>query len=440
MDPPETPRRPVRQRLTSPNVRRNLSFDFDEGEVERGGDGMVSPCRTSGTPRVNSPEERRTPSPSQRTPVNRSGCAPRSPSNVPVQRIPGHRYRGFILKWIIVLFCVASCVGIVYYRYPNHMLVCFTKEFIVLGTLVILLLITFSLVVKLLQSPVLTDLVQNFSHGTDTDSVNVETPTREGGELSYTDDNTSRSYQIPLKRTFSGNGKDIWSEYIRYFENVANLNGWTTDRTLRIFFTVLRGQAEVYAYGLSDTDKQDWEAIKNKMNSRFGHISMKESYVAEAKLRKRKSDESYRDFAQTIEDLYRRAYPDNREYVEESSLKTFLNNCNSSDNFRLAVKRMRPKTIQEAVTFAMQEEYILLGEKTYQKDHKRSVYQVQKSMSTKQPGNGDAVRHAAKETQILKCFECGSEKHLRNRCPDVKRKVNPNKTQVQALNETRLEQ
>jgi hypothetical protein len=85
------------------------------------------------------------------------------------------------------------------------------------------------------------------------------------------------------------------------------------------------------------------------MDDRFGHHAMKESYIAEAKLRRKRNTESYRDFGQAIADLYRRAHLNNRDYVEEASLKTFLDNCNVDEEFRLAVKRMRPNTLQEAV-------------------------------------------------------------------------------------------
>ena len=47
--------------------------------------------------------------------------------------------------------------------------------------------------------------------------------------------------QINVKRTFKGDGTDIWSEYIRYFENISELNGWDNDRKRKVFFTVLRG-------------------------------------------------------------------------------------------------------------------------------------------------------------------------------------------------------
>lgn len=121
-------------------------------------------------------------------------------------------------------------------------------------------------------------------------------------------------HQIPVKRTFKGNGTYIWSEYMRYFENISEINGWDNDRKRKVFSTVLRGQAETFCYGLSDTERNNCTLIKESMNMRFGNKAMKESYITEDKLRFKKHGETFRDFGQAIQDLYRRAYPESREY------------------------------------------------------------------------------------------------------------------------------
>ena len=69
-----------------------------------------------------------------------------------------------------------------------------------------------------------------------------------------------------------------------------------------MLFTVLRGQAETYAYGLSESARCDWEKLTTALDGRFGHKAMKESYIAEAKLHRKKETESFRDFGQAIED------------------------------------------------------------------------------------------------------------------------------------------
>ncbi|CAG2205336.1 unnamed protein product [Mytilus edulis] len=185
--------------------------------------------------------------------------------------------------------------------------------------------------------------------------------------------------EYPVRRTFSGVSDDVWNEFIQYFENISELNVWNNEKARRVLLSTLRGQAETFAYGMPLIIQRDYERLKQKMEERFGHTAMKERYVTEAKLRKKQPEESLRDFGQTIEDLYRRAYPDTPEIVEENSIKAFLDKCGQSEDFRLAVKRTRPKTLQDAVLSAMQEECLRAGEKDLAKDGKivnRQIYEV----------------------------------------------------------------
>ena len=227
-----------------------------------------------------------------------------------------------------------------------------------------------------------------------------------------------RPHQITVKRTFSGDGTDIWSEFIRYFENVAELNEWESDRKRKVLFTVLRGQAETYAYGLSDSEQSDWGNLTAALDFRFGHKAMKESYVAEAKLRRKKGTESFRDFGQAIEDLYRRAYPENLEHVQESSMKTFMDNCSDTEDFRLAVKRTRPKTFQDAVTAAMQEECIIMTEDPNYAE--KRTYRVNRL--SHHVNNGDLESYASDSVSEIDkvaktCYKCNSSEHLYKMCP-----------------------
>ena len=60
----------------------------------------------------------------------------------------------------------------------------------------------------------------------------------------------------------------------------------------------------------------DCDSLFFRMEQKFGIISTKDSYIADARLRRKKKDESYRDFGQAIEDMYRKVYPDNAEKVK----------------------------------------------------------------------------------------------------------------------------
>ena len=234
---------------------------------------------------------------------------------------------------------------------------------------------------------------------------------------------SGRSANIQVKRTFSGDGTTIWSEFERYFENVSNINHWPMEQRRSVLLTTLRGQAETYAYGLPESILHDYGSLSRALNERFGHTALKESYLAEAKLRKKKDSESFRDFGQAIEDLYRSAHPGNREFVEENSLKTFLDNCSPYEDFRLAVKRTRPKKIQEAITSAMQEECIRVRESESSKpgkQWKRDIYTVR--LNERNSENTANAPILPNQVVKRKCYECGSDKHLRNCCPRIVRR------------------
>ena len=202
------------------------------------------------------------------------------------------------------------------------------------------------------------------------------------------------SAEFQVRRTFAGNNNDVWNEFIRYFENISELNNWNLERARRVLLSTFRGQAETYAYGMPLVIQKNYDRLKQKMDERFGHTAMKEKYITEAKLRKRQANESLRDFGQAIEDLFRRAYPSNPVIVEENSIKYFLDKCGQSEEFRLAVKRMRPKTLQEAVYFAMQEECLRAGEKDLVKEtrpYQKQIYEVEGHLKNKEIASSDEV-------------------------------------------------
>ena len=91
--------------------------------------------------------------------------------------------------------------------------------------------------------------------------------------------------------------------------------------------------------------------------------------------------ESLRDFGQPLEDLYRRAYTENPDIVEENAIKAFLDKCGQSEDVRLAIKRTRSKTLQEAVVNAMQEACLRVSEDlAREKPANRAIYEVEDGM------------------------------------------------------------
>ncbi|CAC5404833.1 unnamed protein product [Mytilus coruscus] len=179
--------------------------------------------------------------------------------------------------------------------------------------------------------------------------------------------NVPPSNEYPVRGTFSGARNDVWNEFIQYFENLSELNVWNNEKSRMVLLNTLRGPAETYAYGMPLIIQRDYNRLKQKMEEKFGHTAMKE-----------------------------RAYPGSPEIVEDNSIQAFLDKCGQSEDFRLAVKRTRPNTLQEAVNNSMQEECLRVGEKDLAKHFKpvqRPIYEVE---------DGDSDADVTAETEGTK--------------------------------------
>jgi len=90
-------------------------------------------------------------------------------------------------------------------------------------------------------------------------------------------------------------------------------------------------------------------------------------------------------------------YPDNADIVEDNTVESFLDRCGHSEEFRLVVKRTRPKTLQQAMNNAIQEECLMLGERHLARENKH-MNRVVLSMEIK-----DARKKIVTHNYLQKC-------------------------------------
>lgn len=94
------------------------------------------------------------------------------------------------ISWICMFILGSAAVFELYQHFPGYMLYGLTKEYLICGALVILCVLLFTNIV-------------------------IDSPLYHGNRTAQ---------QIPVKRTYSGDGTEIWTEFIRYFENICELN------------------------------------------------------------------------------------------------------------------------------------------------------------------------------------------------------------------------
>lgn len=150
------------------------------------------------------------------------------------------------ISWICVFVLGSAAVSELYQHFPGYMLLGLTKEYLICGALVFLCVLLFTIIEK-------DKLNQRSGQMRRYSSPQHDSATSQPYDIStlldspvYNGNRTAQ--QIPVKRTYSGDGTEIRTEFIRYFENISELNSWDTDRKRRVFLIVLRGQAETFVY------------------------------------------------------------------------------------------------------------------------------------------------------------------------------------------------
>ena len=165
----------------------------------------------------------------------------------------------------------------------------------------------------------------------------------------------------PVVTPHAYTGDSSWTDWADYFEVVAKVNGWDDSIKLNWLPVRLMGKAQMAWKRLSDETKGDFQAAMDALRNRLEPSSKRERYAAEFRLRKRKNEEQWGDFADQLRCLADNAFPTLSEDAKEVlTLDRYLGElCDA--NIALAVRQQRPETLEEAVSCTLEmESYALL--------------------------------------------------------------------------------
>lgn len=159
------------------------------------------------------------------------------------------------------------------------------------------------------------------------------------------------------------NGLSSWREYQSHFERVSRINQWTEEQKLDFLWIHLTDSALTYVENLAPERTVSYQELCDALNQRFGDGHLTEIFKSELRCRRRKEGESLPGLAQDINRLVKSAYPDiGRQGMEELAIERFRESLPDHEQ-RMAVFQSKAKTMDQAVTAAIDVESWQLSER-----------------------------------------------------------------------------
>ena len=141
-----------------------------------------------------------------------------------------------------------------------------------------------------------------------------------------------------------------------YFEQLGELNGWDKPTMAIMLGLSLKGSARTVLAGLNLPQRRDYDVLKHALTQNFSPPEKVHLHMAELKARKRKPNESLAMLGRDIARLTRLAYPTADQATRETiAINAFLDSFpGPAIEIRLHVIKGHPRTLQEAVAYALE--------------------------------------------------------------------------------------
>lgn len=154
------------------------------------------------------------------------------------------------------------------------------------------------------------------------------------------------------------NGHD-WLLWRQHFEARAKIHQWNDDKTkLQWLVGALVGPAEIAYLHLPETSKEDYTKVCEALEERFAGADSYDVHINNLEARHRNEGETLGDFAGAVEQLAMLAWPALDPVArDDQSRRRFI--MGLSNSLRVVVLRRTPKTLQEALRAAREEESLL---------------------------------------------------------------------------------
>ena len=195
---------------------------------------------------------------------------------------------------------------------------------------------------------------------------------------SGTSTSVSQNKPVVMPESFAALDNEEWDSWISPFEDCAVINGWSNERKAQFLAVRMRGAALLQLQGLATGARENYATLKEALREKFVPKERIELHKAEFRARHRERDEKLPDLASSLRRLVSRAYPEAVSDLQDSLAKDQFIDALEDQEIRMKLRESGPKTLDEAVSRALQIEAMYEAESRRSKG--RSVQVVQEPL------------------------------------------------------------
>ena len=269
-----------------------------------------------------------------------------------------------------------------------------------------------------------------------------------------------------MPETFTGAGRE-WSDWSEQFDLAAEVNNWDEALKLKFMSLLLSGRARDMYSGLPTEAKNNYSLLKTAMSRCFEPCDSDDWGRASFTARRRRPNETAREFGNALRRLANRAYPSADDRTRDMLARDQFILHLATGDFRVSLRAAKPRTLEEAIDLSSEMELLRNLELSHHVTPEAKVMGVSnvKSSSEEQMGillgvveglrqDVACLQSAVKNMQLTPkaphpvqstdpsggargrtsappsgavsqgyrdngggCWECGCTRHLRRNCP-----------------------
>ena len=165
---------------------------------------------------------------------------------------------------------------------------------------------------------------------------------------------------LALPDTFTGEGRQRFSDWIDHFESIATVNEWNDGAKKNWIRVRLTGRAATAWKRLADTETDTYEHTVAALKRRFEPACRKEVFMAEFQRQSKQRTEDWASFGEDLRALVERAYPTLQYEAQELlALNRFLDEI-KDPQLAFGVRQRAPINLDQAVAATLELETYLL--------------------------------------------------------------------------------